>query len=346
MRRRSSSSNPTANGASPPPGPRGLPGQTVDDAAQTAQGASDRRGARTERGGPAPVRLGPPLVPSPRPRGATDVRQDAASQVVPRREERPTLVGVDPVQPSAQPGLEGHVAVGLHHEGIEELTAEGLVAAPQRGGPAWRERGHVDRPGLDPEPLDRIRRRVALDEPLAERGQRDIELHTRRVPQHLERPLVGVGHQRHRLVTQDRGPAAVGCRGPLGQVHLLGGNEQPVALETVEEGRRRQSRPVLRGPGAQPAEHLALVAEHAMVGIANRARVEPGIRHRLVHAGARLDYPCLRKLATETAAPTVCLRRRAISWQSLLPGERSCRGTWRATRARCVDTSALREETR
>ena len=204
-----------------------------------------------------------------------DVREGAAPEAVARREEAPALVRRDPVEAPAQPGLERHVLPGLQQERVEEEHAELSVARPRLAPAQLLERADVDEDRLGAPELHVVRGGVLEDHSRLDRAAHERELEQRRVAEHRERPLVGVGDERDHVVLEHARDPTVDCVRNLGDVvDLARADEASVLLELLEEGRRRERPPVGEPLLAQEPEDPAVAREDAAVGIAERPRLE------------------------------------------------------------------------
>src|SRR5207248_1682230 len=164
-----------------------------------------------------------------------DVRQRAAAEAVPRREQVPALLWRDPVDSSAEPWLEGHVLPGLEEERVEEEHAELPVARPRLALAQPLERADVDedRPGAAE--LDVVGRRVLEDQAGADRATHELELEEGSVAQHPEGPLVRVRDDRYDVVLEDGRDLTVERVRYLGDTGgLARADELPFALELGE----------------------------------------------------------------------------------------------------------------
>ena len=103
-------------------------------------------------------------------------------------------------QIATQPGLKGHVFVGLQKERIEKQLTELAVADPRFAGPQPLERGNIDKDRPAAGPLDVEGRRVFECHVGTQRGVLEFEGQQRGVLQHAERPLVGIGNKGNRLM--------------------------------------------------------------------------------------------------------------------------------------------------
>ena len=121
-----------------------------------------------------------------------DVCEDAAAHVIARAQQIQADLGVHAVDVAAHPRLERHVAVGLHEERVEEHLAELPVADPRLALGALVERRHVDENRRRAFPLQVVGRGVLQPDPFIEPRKHEVELQQRCVPEHLERPFVGV----------------------------------------------------------------------------------------------------------------------------------------------------------
>src|SRR5919108_1351195 len=165
-----------------------------------------------------------------------DVRERAATEAVAQREQVPALLRRDPVDPSAEPRLEGHVLPGLEEERVEEEHAELPVAGPGLALTEPLERADVDEDRLRAAELDVVGRGVLEDQAGADRAPHEVELEQRRVAEHPEGPLVGVGDDGDDVVLEDgRNVAVEGVRHFRDAVRLVRADELPLALQLREE---------------------------------------------------------------------------------------------------------------
>jgi hypothetical protein len=107
------------------------------------------------------------------------------------------------IEPRSQ-GWKGNVLVGLQQQRIEEQHAELAISGPGLALAQLLERADVYEQRLRATKLDVVGRRVFEAEPGVECCQLDVELQQRRVAEHSERPLIGVGDERDALVPEDR----------------------------------------------------------------------------------------------------------------------------------------------
>ena len=241
---------------------------------QTGHVVLDELGAET---GAAEIRLdiaNRAFVSGLRLRLQVDMRQDTGPEVVPRGKQRPELFGLDALETPAQPGMERHVLVGLEKERIEKQLAELTIASPRITGVIHRERADVDERRTWAHPLDVKGGGVLQRHALLERCKRHVELQKRRVPEHTEGPLVGVGDHRDRLVFQDGDPLGVQSRQTRSVADLLGRDHVTLSRQALEEIGRGELLPVLKRVPAQTAQNRAVVTEDPCVGIAKRRSFE------------------------------------------------------------------------
>ncbi len=208
-----------------------------------------------------------------------DVRQDAATEAVAEAEQRAHLSRLDALQGASEPRLEGHTLVRLEQERIKDERAELPVTGPGLALPQPLEGAdvHEDRPRSAP--LDVVGRGVLEDESLLERGEEQVELEERRVLQHPERPLVGVGDHGNALVAEDGGDAgAVEFRGQAGRLGDSLGGDQPAHGDVLaEEVGCRERLPVRETAFGERAAHLLACVEDVAVRVAERASLDPGL---------------------------------------------------------------------
>ena len=181
--------------------------------------------ARDERAQPLGVRLDDALVESrlaqilahvPRRRVVgflrlrlkVHVREHAAAHVIARAQQIQADLGVHAVDVAAHPRLKRHVAVCLQEERVEEHLTELPVAHPWLALGALVERRDVDEHRRRAFPLEVVGRGVLQPDALIQRGEHEVELQERRVPEHLERPFVRVRHERQLLVFEHARPTA------------------------------------------------------------------------------------------------------------------------------------------
>ena len=201
--------------------------------------------------------------------------QHAGPQEMAAGQQRPALLGGDPVQASAQPGMERHVAVRLQQERIEKRLAELAVAGPGLARDVRRERPDVDEGGTRAAPLDVEGGRVLEGHLFVERRTRHVELEQGGVLEHAERPLVRVRHDRQQLVLENRHPAGRERRQRSGVGHQTRRYQAAVRHEPGVKAGRGEPLPVIEGPGRQAAECRSVVMKDARVRVAERAGVEP-----------------------------------------------------------------------
>ena len=202
--------------------------------------------------------------------------QHAGPEVVPRRKQRPALFRLDAVEIPAQPGMERHVSVSLKEERIQKQLAELTIARPRITGVIRRERTDVDERRAWTHPLDVEGGGVLQRHALLERRERHVELQERCVSEHAERPFVGVGHHRDRLVFQDSDPLGVQGRQTRSVADLLGRDHVALGRQALEEIGGGELFPVRKRPRGQTAQDRAVVAENLCVGIAKGPRIELG----------------------------------------------------------------------
>jgi hypothetical protein len=193
------------------------------------------------------------------------VRQHAAAQPVAHRHDRPGLRRRDAVDRAAQPWLKGDPLVGLQHERIQEQHAELPVRDPRLAFAQALERADVDEDRRCALPLDVVGRAVLEHQRRGQAALEHVELQQRRVAQHPERPLVGVGDERDRGVAQHARPAVANRR--LAH-HLVRLDDGAALGQLVEDRRRAQRVPVLEASGAERAEHGPVGLKDPAVGIA------------------------------------------------------------------------------
>ena len=127
------------------------------------------------------------------------VREYPASKT---REQRPGLRRLDSLEAASEPRLRCDPAVGLQQQRVEEQCAELAISGPGLTISQPLEGAHVDEDRLRAAPLHVVGAAVLQDETVGQRLVEQPELDERRLPQHFERPLVRVGHERHPLVAQ------------------------------------------------------------------------------------------------------------------------------------------------
>ena len=201
--------------------------------------------------------------------------QHAAPQEVAAGQQRPALLGRDPLQASAQPRMERHVAVRLQQERIEKRLAELAVAGPGLARDVRRERSDVDEGGTRAAPLDVEGGRVLEGHLFVERRTRHVELEQGGVLEHAERPLVRVRNHGHPFVLEDRHPAGRERRQRRGVGDLTRRHQAAIGHEPGVKAGRGEPLPVLEGPGRQAAVCRSVVMKDPGVRIAERACVEP-----------------------------------------------------------------------
>jgi hypothetical protein len=212
-----------------------------------------------------------------------DVREDAAAKAVAEREKPAALVRLHSLERAAQPGLERHAAVRLQEERIEVERAELPVAGPRLSRPEPLEGAHVDEDRPRPAPLDVVRRRVLRDEVLGERRAQELELEERRVPEHPERPLVGIGDEGDALVSEDGGVAVFLELSGQAVFDPLGRDERALRGRPPEELALGERLPVGQAALGERAEHSLARVENAAVRVPKRSCLESGagrVRYR------------------------------------------------------------------
>jgi hypothetical protein len=157
-----------------------------------------------------------------------------------------------------------HAAIGLEHQRIQEQHAELAVAGPWLVLPQPLERADVDEHRARPAELHVVGRGVLEREVVREREAAERELEQRRVLEHRERPLVGIGDPRDALVLERAGGGAGGQLGQAVELRRLGGDEPLVGCER----RGGQRLPVAPAVVAQGAVDRAVVEEDTAVWIA------------------------------------------------------------------------------
>ena len=102
----------------------------------------------------------------------------------------------------AQQRLEVDAGDGLDEQRVQEQLAELAVPGPRLAGRRRSNEPTSMKTGPGPAELDVVRGGVFGDQPFGQRLPGEVELQPGRVPQHLERPLVGVGDDVEAFVAQ------------------------------------------------------------------------------------------------------------------------------------------------
>jgi hypothetical protein len=263
------------------------------------------------------------------------MRERAPPKKVTGREQPAALLRRDPVDASAQPRLKRHALPRLQEQGVEEEHAELAIADPRLAFPERLERADVDEDGLRPEELDVVRRRVLEHEPCIERPPDELELEQGRVPEHAERPFVGVRDEREHVVLEhgrDRLGETVG-REWAGLVDLASSDELPFGYEVREERSGGEGAPIGETLLGEEAEDAAGPDDDAAVGISEGARLEVGDRKpALLHVASRARQPegpsssglpirrtLFRRLQYNLATTAPAATPPAIIWSRRLP---------------------------
>ncbi len=133
-----------------------------------------------------------------------DVAEHALLEPLHAGEDAPHLGGLEAVEMTEQVALERDAEVRFEHQGVQERLAELPVADPRTTLGAF-ERADVDEDRRDALELHVEGVAVLHRDVFLERGEEDLEMHDRRVAEHLERPLVRVRDERDELVLEHRG---------------------------------------------------------------------------------------------------------------------------------------------
>ena len=191
------------------------------------------------------------------------VQDNVAEHAPPEpRQQRSRLGGLDPLETPAQPRLWRDSAVGLQHQRIEEERAELPVAGPGLAVAQALERPDVHEDRFGAVPLDVVGAPVLEHEAFRQRLVEEPELQKGGRAQHLERPLVRIGDERHALVAQQS------------RRDLLRGDDASVLERSPKEARALERGPVLLRARRKLTQHLALGrVDDARLGIAKGGRL-------------------------------------------------------------------------
>ena len=166
---------------------------------------------------------------------------------------------IETVEPPSEPLVEFDAGERGQAQRGQELLAELLVA--DKGCPflVLRERENVDeyRAGIDELHVEGrgVLQRVAISQSIGEQ----VQGQTRRLLQALERPFVGIGDERERLVLDPHVPGADVGFGQAGPRYLLRGDlpglDDALAGVSSEEVRAKQGAKTVRGPTRNAPEY-------------------------------------------------------------------------------------------
>jgi hypothetical protein len=190
----------------------------------------------------------------------------------------------DPVDVIAQQEPEADVAPGHQRERGEEVLAELAVGDPRRAWLGFLERERVDEDRPAAAELDVVGGRVAEGEAALSGRDLRVECRQRRVLEHSERPLVGVGDRRDRLRSDDC-VGEVGVGGGLDGRRLVGDEETP-RLELAEQAGCDEVVPTV-GEGLVD---LAVQDAVAAVDEARRVAERAGVANGAGQHGRRVSH--------------------------------------------------------
>ena len=208
--------------------------------------------------------------------------EDAAAEAVAEAEQSPHVGRLDPLQRPAQPRLEGDAFVGLEEERVQHEGAELAVTCPGLALAEPLEGADIDEDGLRASPLDVVRRAVLEHKALVERFEKELELEQRRVLEHPECPLVGIGDDGEPVVAENAlyAPSREHVRKPVGRAHALGGHDPARLRFGPEETAGFERLPVCEPALRERTHNRAAGREDAAVWIAEGARLGPGLQGR------------------------------------------------------------------
>ena len=192
------------------------------------------------------------------------------------------VLGLDPLDGPAQPGLEADVLVGLEQQRVQHRLAELPVAGPRLAGADPLEGADVDedRPGARERQVVGVA--VLHGQLGVEGGQQQVQVDQGGVLQHREGPLVRVADERDPLVLQRPHPGV--AADALGQVlegHLGGPDQLAVVHGLVEEGGGGEGVEVGRAFLGQAAQDPAVEVRHRARRVPERRRLQLQIAHRV-----------------------------------------------------------------
>ena len=254
------------------------------------------------------------------PRVQQHVRHHALAEAL-AGEHGARVVRRDPIERAAQRGVVRQVLVGLQHQRIEEQHAELPVAGPRLVGPEALERADVDEHRPRAAPLDVVGRCVLERKVRPQRAPVELELEQRGVLEHRERPLVGIGDERHALVPQHARGCAREQVGMAVERRRLRRHDAALVHQLPPQRRGDDRLPVLQSRAAQDAEDAVRRGEHATLMVAEGAGLGAQGSGACSGSGSGLRIRSTRRILYHQSftATASAARPPTSSWTSMLP---------------------------